>query len=385
MSYMKRALILAVLGTAAGDYVVGSKRADDRNYSEMQGLPKKRMPDEVHQIKRVRYEDLSFQQFYTEFRQGDRPVIITGIPAQQSPCFGYSGGYNKTKLQAECKAARISVKPFSTNYWERKSCGQPVDMMFAEFLELFDRPGGLDERLGIAGPFFADWVDIQKYCGDYGRSIRIPAYFTGAVHSTCPSFYYGQKGFNQTWHVDYLPAELWTSICQGKKRFRIVPMSVAWEHLGNVSMKDMHRLLLRPSEWPLGMPIWEGEVEAGDLLWFPAGALHAVENLENSAGVVSNFIDAPNLAPLGSVITELLKDWGDWSRPFNFRGFGSYDNVSLMPVFDELGKVIDASMTPRGYPLWGILEAIHDARGLEFPLKLLENAPSRGSAAAGVS
>lgn len=286
--------------------------------------------EEVHEIQRVRYQDLTFALFGLEFRTRDRPLIITHVPKEQQPCFGPSGP-RIDELLRQCSGS-VRLMPQGDSAVDRKSCGPPNKTDFTEFMELFAKVGGLQTHYQTDKPFFADDApDLVKNCGGLWNDVRIPAYFTGMAYAVSPNFYFAQKGMKQQFHQDFLPAELWTSICRGKKKYRIVPISVAWMQLGRD--RDLTRFCLRPEDAPMGLHIWEGILNPGEVLWLGAGSLHSVINLEDTISIVQDFIDAGNLTQESWLNVELMKskmkelylEVGDLKQGY--------------PVYDRLGVV----------------------------------------------
>merc|ERR1712124_146485 len=53
---------------------------------------------------------------------------------------------------------------------------------------------------------------------------------------------------------------------------------------------------------PLGFPIGTGIVGPGELLYLPAGAVHAVDALEDTVNIVNNIADVGNLVEPSAVM-----------------------------------------------------------------------------------
>lgn len=327
-------------------------------------LPFVAKPDHIHPIPRVPYAKLTFQQFYLQFRQQDRPLIITDVPHEQFPCFGGLGSFNDSML-LDCKGS-LPVHKMVDSPGIRKGVQLVALAPFKEFVHLFAVKGGFNSRCGPIGPVYSDSGSIRDHCRSLWRHLRFPAFFTGQMRLHAgrtgvpysenphfPAFYFSQKGARQTWHMDEPRTELWSAICRGRKRYRVAPLSRAWRRWGVGVDLGVH--LSRPGLRPLRLPVWEGTAAPGEVLYLPAGALHAVLAEEDTVNIVDNFVDASGLGPVSGVNARLLEHeaahagLAQWLRQPGMR----------TRTFDGGGVVLDANATARGFPSWADLVAKH--------------------------
>lgn len=329
-------------------------------------------PDTVYPIERVAYENLTFKEFY-EFRMRDRPFVITGVPREQQTCFGSQRDYSDLRFR-DCNGS-VHVNVMTEGDGQRKGSRVVGTLPFQEFLELFSTPGGLEARFGTDGPFGGTFVQqddpendsIRKLCTRSWGDLRIPSYFTGQMGlqtGTGIIIYFSQRGFRQTFHVDLPRTEFWGSICRGRKLYRVVPFSVAVPGLvaeaesATATLRALKLRLLRDAEnVPLGVPVWEGIVEAGEVFYMPAGAVHAVNAPEDTVNFLANWIDIGGLGPLSDINIKLLKDQDpDLTALLESQAqLGMQERLQSWPVLDAVGLVDDPASVARGFPRWGDL------------------------------
>ncbi|KAF0686499.1 Aste57867_21686 [Aphanomyces stellatus] len=147
--------------------------------------------------------------------------------------------------------------------------------------------------------------------------VHIPAYFArdylqhappGALYrETWPSLFVGPAGTASQTHIDSFGSNFWMALMEGRKRWRLIhPDDVhllypTW-HVGtpdivfavdmtqdDASSRHQHALFQYAR-------VYECILEAGDILFVPAGAPHYVENLTDTTALSCNYIDASNWA-----------------------------------------------------------------------------------------
>lgn len=317
--------------------------------------------DDMLPIPVVNYGELSFDRFSKEFRGADRPFVMRNIPPTQAPCFGALGAFNSSMLNGCTGNVQLLKKTSGTA--NRKGLKQIGNLNYTEFVRLLEEEGGFERAYG-KGHYFGHGQRIDYSCPDLWKHVRIPSYFTGQlllrrVHQPGGiDMYFNTKGLTQTYHIDVPKAELWASVCSGRKRYRVVPRSVASQKIGWGG--KLHKLLLlRPEEWPLGLPVYHGEIGPGELVYLPAGSLHAVENLEDTLNIVNDVIDAGSLIPISAVNERIMRaGCASWVvGPCRKGQFGNFlDRMHRgTQVFDGQGAVSDAAKVPEGFPTWGDL------------------------------
>lgn len=113
--------------------------------------------------------------------------------------------------------------------------------------------------------------------------------------SACPTLFVAPCGSGSSLHVDTLQTNFWMFMSLGRKRWRLVSKDqIALLHpqylcdLNPVFPEDLN--VVKPN-----VTIYETELEAGDLIFVPAGWPHQVDNLETSVAISANFIDTSNV------------------------------------------------------------------------------------------
>ena len=172
--------------------------------------------------------------------------------------------------------------------------GDDATMKLSEFVALNDTRA-----------YLHDWA-LPTNCPELFEAFpqfRIPRYFANdyvqsVEHTTryredWPSLFVGPKGSQTGIHADSLGSPAWMLQLKGRKRWRIV--------------KANYSALLYPTAHSYALDLFEPDfkkhrlaglvdvqevvLEAGDVLFVPGGALHAVENLDDTVAISSNYVD----------------------------------------------------------------------------------------------
>lgn len=165
-------------------------------------------------------------------------------------------------------------------------------------------------------------VSIWQQCADaLADEVLIPACFgvdlytraTARVHpvtgSASPTLFLAGRGSHSGLHVDFLQTHFWMGLCQGRKRWRLVPRDqlplLYPRYLTDLNPTfpfDLdalgEELLSRPHGPFRGLgqvAVHEIILEPGDIIFVPRGWPHQVENLETSVALSANFIDGSNV------------------------------------------------------------------------------------------
>ncbi|CAN0330004.1 unnamed protein product [Pylaiella littoralis] len=165
--------------------------------------------------------------------------------------------------------------------------------------------------------YLHDWSVPQNLgsdCSLLAGRFQVPKFFAGDMlqrlagqglpyTDSWPSLFVGPKGSKSDTHVDSFGSHFWMALLEGKKRWILYPKEEA--------------PLLYPV-WPEGChdPVFEADsnrpdavrtpaallakgsccvLEAGDLLFVPAGCPHRVENLTDTLALSCNYVDATNV------------------------------------------------------------------------------------------
>ena len=137
-------------------------------------------------------------------------------------------------------------------------------------------------------------------------------------------------------HVDPYGMQGWMCLLFGRKRWRLY----APEHIALIydmtSRRFFHRRFDDPQAFPLldMADYWEGEIEAGDLMYFPAGWAHEVVTFEESFGIG------------GAIVNDfqIIESMRSWLWEYSQSGPGDFDFVDFVAsMAAERPRTIDCA------------------------------------------
>lgn len=131
----------------------------------------------------------------------------------------------------------------------------------------------LAEDIGGLPQLALDWVPL------------IPA----AARPELLWIYLGDAGTGGGTHLDNYGSSAWLAVLSGRKRVRFADP-------GGLSAAAMSRLDLFDDEAIAGLEVLEARLEAGDVLFVPAGRWHAARNEAACLSVTGNFVDGANFS-----------------------------------------------------------------------------------------
>ncbi|KAF0755290.1 hypothetical protein AaE_005026 [Aphanomyces astaci] len=225
----------------------------------------------------------------------------------------------------------LSVDTFMTKY---AGAGQPVLIKGGASL-VMNASWSLESL--VANPVVANtMVDTKRKVADSVRWARLedgPRQSVGSFiqamqrddwsaepplgtmyRETWPSLFVGPRGSESATHVDSFGSNFWMALVQGRKRWRLVHpndmhlLYPTW-HAGSADV--VYGVDLASTDESKGdslcplfrhARVWECVLEAGDILFVPAGTPHFVQNLEHTVAVSSNYIDATNWTQASSAL-----------------------------------------------------------------------------------
>ncbi|CAE8713543.1 unnamed protein product [Polarella glacialis] len=299
---------------------------------------------ETQDIERVAYADLTFDQAY-RFRAG-RQAFYYQWSALGSVCLLWK--YREP-------SGNSSGDPFY-DYLSRMDAAPGVrkgSSFFAK-ISMFHSLGWSHVQAALAKckfPSLFHWrTELLLHSVANGKAYSEERIF--------PTFYWSQKGFRQAAHVDIPLTELWSALCRGKKWYYITPLSVAKRLLG-VTFDELRNMHHNPDRFS-GLPIWQGALSPGEVLYMPAWAIHAIMSEEDSVNIINNFIDVGDLGPVSQGNVQMLKESLQshvttlpWPHADILRWLE--DPSSRVRVFDGQGPVAEGNVTARGFPSWNDL------------------------------
>lgn len=168
------------------------------------------------------------------------------------------------------------------------------------------------------GPKYLFDVLLHKYCPGLVKRISLPSYVASVFAtqwagnwSMCQlahlGLYVSQKGFRTQLDVDTAHNAFVASSCEGRKRWRVVTPATWMAQWSSFGVADRERgvivdgkLVLANLRQPfeswnsssrlneIDVVVYQGIVKPGEMIYVPAGALHAAEALDTSFMVAFN-------------------------------------------------------------------------------------------------
>eukprot|EP00756_Hemistasia_phaeocysticola_P030963 Hpha_TRINITY_DN16321_c3_g6::TRINITY_DN16321_c3_g6_i1::g.57805::m.57805 len=249
-------------------------------------------------IPRVEAASLSVSDFVERFARPRIPVILTGL---QEAVTG--GGWNWEWMLQQCGDKAVQPRRYSE---DRKGWGGQTR----------DDSHVLLSQVAAGDGYAVDW-SLLWGCPWALQNFSVPTFFAGDqlqqlpdshwhMRDKWPSLFVGRAGSGTALHTDALGTHFWQIVLEGSKEWVVFPPSDAdlLRHL------DANRFLIDdyhadPWEWEAGVeadPLlrltsgWRGVAEAGDIVFAPSEAPHAVRNIgDMSLAVSMNYVAADNL------------------------------------------------------------------------------------------
>ena len=272
----------------------------------------------VQPIPRHHVDSLSIEEFDSIYL--DRmPLIVQGSTACPAEV-DLSSIHDYCRGDIHIPGSLIHTKTKNGSEWAGLKAGSRNETVdFGDFV----RSMGSSDKLR----FIFD-LPMVEICPKLPQHIRIPRQFVNIFSShfqyrhlasayqegspewkrLCPklpffNMYLAEQGFETDLHVDAMHSSFVASMCDGRKRWRVMSTSDfarAYESIGegglNINGTWVMSSIQRPFDtWSpesmledLDVTIYEGILEPGEILYIPAGAPHAAITLDQSLMVASN-------------------------------------------------------------------------------------------------
>ncbi|ETV89657.1 hypothetical protein, variant, partial [Aphanomyces astaci] len=259
---------------------------------------------------------LSVDTFMTKYAGAGQPVLIKG-----GASLVMNASWSLESLVANPVVANTMVdtkrKVADSVRWARLEDGPRQSV--GSFIQAMQRDDWSAEP-----PLYIHDVSIPLHFPELTPQVTIPAYFArdylqqtpeGTMYrETWPSLFVGPRGSESATHVDSFGSNFWMALVQGRKRWRLVHpndmhlLYPTW-HAGSADV--VYGVDLASTDESKGdslyplfrhARVWECVLEAGDILFVPAGTPHFVQNLEHTVAVSSNYIDATNWTQASSAL-----------------------------------------------------------------------------------
>ncbi len=128
-------------------------------------------------------------------------------------------------------------------------------------------------------------------------------------------------------HVDPYGMQGWMCLLFGRKRWRLYAPEQIPLIYDMTSRRFFHRKFDDPAKFPLldMADYWEGEIEAGDLMYFPAGWPHEVVTFEESFGVGGALVND----------FQIVESVRSWLWEYSQSGPGDFNFVDFVKSMSE--------------------------------------------------
>eukprot|EP00212_Chloropicon_laureae_P002285 CAMPEP_0197489382 /NCGR_PEP_ID=MMETSP1311-20131121/4176_1 /TAXON_ID=464262 /ORGANISM="Genus nov. species nov., Strain RCC856" /LENGTH=483 /DNA_ID=CAMNT_0043033683 /DNA_START=116 /DNA_END=1567 /DNA_ORIENTATION=- len=272
-------------------------------------------------------DDLTPLDLYGE--HGREPVIIKG--ALKAHPFMREGRNTPDHFAQVCGDALIDTVVYDSNYTGWAGHKDEILMTVRDFVDGYMVKEGREssphpEELRYA---HSNSYGMPQLCPALQWEVLIPRHASIDLPTAGsrrnlgqPTLFMGPTGSRSELHMDMYLLPFWLSVYFGQKSFRVILFEDSAAHFeGDFMRTGRHRKVVTDAatgeERVVSLEIWdpdveifpelanvriyEGEVNAGDVIYVPSGALHGILNTEQSFGATSNAL----FAPLPSHYTEV--------------------------------------------------------------------------------
>ena len=304
------------------------------------------------EIDRVDAAKLSKAEFVQKYALPGVPVIITGLVAG----IFAKGVWTRDRIRTELGEKTVVPRKRVARSPDWAALEDAPAVSIAAFLDLMQPPpddAGVGAEKAVAGnaleapsTYLFDW-NLPGNAASMCAELRIPDYFAddflqhlpdGSMYKDAwPSLFVGPRGTRSGLHVDAFGSNFWMAVMEGKKHwtlFRrgdtallgpsyVMSLDPAFAADGAIGDADGHARDADAGQHLLSAAGgWDFVLEAGEVLFVPAGCAHTVVNCCDSVAISANYIDASNL---DLALDELIVSQAEDTR--------------LEPIVDTLGSL----------------------------------------------
>jgi len=261
-------------------------------------------------VKQVFFQNFTYRDFFINYELTRTPVLIKGAMPTM-----LKNPWTREYIGSKCPNATIELSKYHSmsNNWANLVEGEVVTL--TEFLSF--------NASQTNGSFIFDWP-LPINCPQVMDDFTMPKYFANDflqiveyedLRDSWPSLFIAHKGTHSGLHIDAFGSHFWMLMLSGHKHWRFVDREEAPLLYPNYDSDNFFADIYKPNyeKFPLlrFATVYETILEAGDLLFVPAGTPHQVRNLDDNMAISGNYIDQSNVdLALRETYFDILDDGG---------------------------------------------------------------------------
>ncbi|XP_001237878.3 2-oxoglutarate and iron-dependent oxygenase JMJD4 homolog [Anopheles gambiae] len=264
-------------------------------------------------IERIQLSNLSYDQFFRNFMQPNRAVVVEGI-ANDWECFRrwIDRSVVPPKLNVpylKQKLANVPV-PVADCGRQHYNSHEKLELPLYDFLQSWENDDTESNRNRY---YLKDW-HLRSECPGY-EFYRTPSLFASdwlneyLVEQAADDYrfvYIGPKGTWTAFHADVFGSYSWSVNIFGRKRWYLLPPGEERKLLN--SLRNLPFSVTEQTLRDAGVTFFTIEQEAGEAIFVPTGWYHQVTNVEDAISVNHNWFNGCNVATIWSNLRDALAD-----------------------------------------------------------------------------
>ena len=227
--------------------------------------------------------NLSYDEFVQKYASAGKPVIITDVMKNWKASTKWTldffkSEYGDLKIDVRDLKNQTYISMTLADYLDYMTAGDTNRLLYMEPWQIFGHPK-LREDYKVP-VYFPNWLE------------RLPEKLIGKYFPGYSYIFIGPKNTSIGLHRDDYNTSAWLAIISGQKRcVFLAPNQKDFLYDGQVNVfnPDLDKYPLYAKANPI-----EILLKAGEIIYFPPGWWHQLENLENSISVSHNAIDEWN-------------------------------------------------------------------------------------------
>lgn len=253
-----------------------------------------------------RVKKISKAAFEKDFVIPSRPVILEGLAREWKA----TREWNLASLEERCGEAPILMADNVNNPFASASERKKVSVLDA--IQYIRRVEAGSEEL--AGDYAAGW-HYKHSCDFLSDDFEIPDLFADNYIERLPksigydwsSIFIAHSKNHSPLHTDSFFVSVWLAVVHGQKTVRLIAPREDGKVTNGLNTFDEDTAAGLEED---GVPVFEGRVSAGDILFIPAGWWHEVRNDSVSIAISNNFVHRSSFLPFEQQVrAKLLPLW----------------------------------------------------------------------------